>query len=124
MEQATSGAGVPGAETGPVAGYVREAWSQALVAAGDAGEDVQALLRRMAGWVELQPDEARRLAIELSERLRRERSELESSVEAALSRAVAPLRRGTRDEVQALEARIRRLEARIEARLASRRAGA
>jgi polyhydroxyalkanoate synthesis regulator phasin len=94
-----------------------------LVAVNDAGDEVQKIVHRVAGWVELGPEEARRLTAELAERLRRERGELEASVEASVARAKAagPFRLPTRDEVAALDARLKALEARVDGLLASRR---
>jgi polyhydroxyalkanoate synthesis regulator phasin len=111
----------PGEAEHGLAGYFREAWSQALVAVGDAGDEVQKIVHRLAGWVELGPEEARRLTAELAERLRRERGELEATVETAVARAAGPFRLPTRDEVGALDARLSGLERRVDALLASRR---
>lgn len=110
----------PEGEGGGVAGYVREAWSQALVAVNDASDEVQKIVGKVASWVELGPEEARRLATELAERLRHERDELEGTVETAVRRALGPFRLPTKDEVAALEARLDALSARLD-RLAERR---
>jgi polyhydroxyalkanoate synthesis regulator phasin len=104
-----------------LASYVREAWSQALVAVNDAGDEVQKIVHRMTGWVELGPEEARRLSVELAEKLRRERAELEATVEAAVAKAAGPFRLPSRDDVAALDARLKSLEGRVDALLASRR---
>lgn len=100
---------------------VREAWGQALVAVSDTGEEVQRFLGRMQGWVEVGPDEARRLALELTEKLRRERDDLEGRVETAVRRAIGSVRLPTREDVAALDARLDRIEERIDKLLAERR---
>lgn len=102
--------------------FVREAWSQALVAVNATEEEVQKILGKVTSWVELRPDEARRLGQELSERLRRERDVLEQSVESAVQKALTPFRIPTRDEIQTLQARLAALETRIDAALARRAA--
>ena len=103
-----------------MSGYFREAWSQALVAVGDAGDEVQAIVQRMAAFVQLGPDEARRLTTELAERLQRERGELERSIDSALEQALLPFKRPTREEFEALDRRLDAIEARIDALLAAR----
>ncbi len=107
-------------EHGGLTGYVREAWSQALVAMSDASEEVQKILGKVTGWVEVGPDEARRLATELADKLKHERDELEATVETAVRRALSPFRLPSRDEVAALEQRLSQLDQRLE-RLAARR---
>jgi len=98
----------------------REAWSQALVTVGAAEEEVQKLLARLTGWVEEGPEEARRVAAELTERLRKERGELETTFDAAVRRALGPFRLPTRDQIAEIDARLDRLEERVSA-LAARR---
>ncbi|MFM2152204.1 MAG: hypothetical protein RL199_639 [Pseudomonadota bacterium] len=101
-------------------GYVREAWSQALVAVGDAGDEVQKILGRVGELVEMAPDEARRLAHELAQKLKDERGQLEEAVEAAVRTAVQPFRLPSPADLQALEGRLAVLEDAVE-RLAVKR---
>lgn len=103
-----------------VSGYFREAWSQALVAVSDAGDEVQSIVQRMTDFVQLGPDEARRLTTELAERLRQERAELERSIDSAMERALLPFKRPTREEFEALDRRLDAIEARIDALIAAR----
>ena len=112
---------VEGAEAS-VADYIRDAWSQALVAATDAREDTQRIVARVAGWAGTRPDEARRLAVELTERLQRDRTALESSVESAVRRAVAPFRLPPPAQFAAVEARLRELESRLDRLVVARKA--
>lgn len=101
---------------------VRDAWSQAVVAVNTAEEEVQRFLGRVSDLVEVGPDEARRLANELTERLRTERSELEDRVEAGVRRTLGALRLPSLDDVSHLDARLDRIEERLE-RLLSKRQG-
>jgi polyhydroxyalkanoate synthesis regulator phasin len=103
--------------------FVREAWSQALVAVNAAEEEVQKIVSRVSGWVEMKPEEARRLGVELSDKLRAERNQLEAGLESAVQKALTPFRIPSRDDVAALHARVSVMEARID-RLLARRARA
>lgn len=100
--------------------FVREAWSQALSGVSAGEEEVQRIVTRLGDWLEGGPDEARRVGNDLTERLREQRDELEETLNAAVRRAVAPFRLPTPDEVQALTARLDRLEERVR-RLAEQR---
>jgi len=100
--------------------FVREAWERALASVNAGEEEVQKIVARVGGWVEGGPEEARRLGVELTERLREQREEIEGAVQSAVRRAVAPFSLPTPDDVQDLTARIDRLEDRID-RLAARR---
>lgn len=100
--------------------YVREAWSQALSSVSAGEEEVQKIMGRLGGWIEGGPEEAKRLGLELTERLRDQRGELEETLNAAVRRAVAPFRLPSPDDVQELAARLDRLEERVQ-RLAERR---
>lgn len=105
-----------------IAEFFRETWSQALVAVSATEEEAQKILGKMTNWVEMGPEEARRLGQELSERLRRERDELEGTIEVAVRRALAPFRLPAKEELNVLHARLTEIEARID-RLAALRAG-
>jgi polyhydroxyalkanoate synthesis regulator phasin len=101
--------------------FAREAWSQALVAVNAAEEEVQKIVSRVSGWVEMKPEEARRLGVELSDKLRAERNQVEAGLESAVHRALTPFRLPSRDDLAGLHARVSILEARID-RLVARRA--
>lgn len=94
--------------------FVREAWSQALVAVNATEEEAQKIVNRVSGWVEMGPDEARRLAVELTEKLKSERDQLEAGVEAAVNKAMSPIRFPSRDDLAGLHARTSVLEARVD----------
>lgn len=100
--------------------FVREAWSQALVAVNATEEEVSKIVGRLTNWVDFGPDEARRLRLELSERLKQERNVLEQSMETAVHRALLPFRLPSRDDIQGLQSRMTALESRLDAALARR----
>ena len=102
--------------------YVREAWGNAVVAVSDAGDEVQKILTRIGDWVEMRPEEARRVTAELSEKLRQERQQLEAVIDGAVRRSVAPFRLPTRDQLASIEARLEAIEGRLD-KLASKRRG-
>lgn len=97
---------------------VRHVWGQALFAVSATEEEVQRVLSRLAGWVEMRPEEARRLAAELTVRLHNEREQLEQSIETAVRSAIRPFRLPSRSELAELDERMSRLESRIDALLA------
>ena len=95
-------------------GYVREAWSQALVAVDDAGDEVQKILGRVGDLVGVAPEEGRRLAQELAQKLRDDRGQLEQAVEAAVRRAVQRFQLPKAGELEALGLRLSALEATVD----------
>ncbi len=102
--------------------YVRDAWGHALLAVNDAGDEVQRMLGRLSGWVEMRPDEARRVAHELAERLKAERRQIELAIDGAVRRSATPFRLPTREQVAAIDARLEAIEARLDRLAAKRRA--
>lgn len=103
-----------------LADYVRDAWSQAIVAVNTAEEEVQRFLGRISDFVEVGPEEAKRLAVELTVRLNNERSELEERLEHNVRRTLQSFRLPSPADVAALDARVNRIEARLERLLAAR----
>lgn len=101
---------------------VRYVWGQALFAVSATEEEAQRVLARLAGWVEMGPEEARRLTAELTTRLQNERAEIERSLETAVRAAIRPFRLPARAELEAIEQRISRIETRIDALLERRQA--
>lgn len=96
---------------------VRLIWEQALFAVNATEEEVQRILGRLGGWVEMRPEEARRLASELTIRLNHEREQIEQSIDSAVRSALRPFRLPGKKDLAALESRISRLEERIDALL-------
>jgi polyhydroxyalkanoate synthesis regulator phasin len=103
--------------------FAREAWTQALVAVNATEEEVQRIVSRVSGWVEMGPEEARRLRAELSDKLRSERDQLEAGIESAVKKALMPFRVPSMEDLAALHARVSVLEARVD-RLITRRQSA
>jgi polyhydroxyalkanoate synthesis regulator phasin len=103
-------------------GYVREAWSQALVAAGDAGDEVQKILGRVGDFVGMAPEEARRLTHDLAQKLRDDRGQLEQAVETAVRGAVQRFKLPLPGEIESLQRRLVDLEAAVE-KMAKARGG-
>jgi polyhydroxyalkanoate synthesis regulator phasin len=99
---------------------VERMWSQALVAVSSVEEEAAQVVQRLqavAGWSQ---DEVRRQVAEVSERLTAQRQALEKGLEDGVRRAVSRLRVPRRDQIQALQARLDTVAARLE-RLAQRR---
>lgn len=94
--------------------FAREAWTQALVAVNATEEEVQRIVSRVSAWVEMGPEEARRLRMELSEKLRGERDQLEAGIESAVKKALTPFRVPNKEDLAALHARVSVLEARVD----------
>lgn len=97
-----------------VVAYFRDAWNHALVAVSTAEEEVQRFMGRIGEFVEVGPEEARRLAVELTERLRNERDELEERVEVSVRRTLGALRLPSREDVSHIDARLDSIEERLE----------
>ena len=120
-----------------------ELWSQALVAVGEAEDEVRKLLDRVSEATALQPEDLQRFGRELVERLRSQRKDLEASLEDSVRRAVGHLRPATaatsgatgtaspgtsealqslRGQIEALELRVAAVERRRQTRSSSTRA--
>jgi len=94
--------------------YFEQAWSQALVAVSRA-EDASRAVQRVAeaaGWGQ---EEIKRQARELSERLVKQRRDLEHTLDEGVRRTLARLRVPRREEIQEIHARLDRVAARIDA---------
>ncbi len=101
-------------EKRPLTDVVERMWAQALVAVSSVEEEAAQLVQRLqavAGWSQ---DEVRRQVAEVSERLASQRLTLEKGIEEGVRRAVGKLRVPRRDQIQALEARLDRLAARLD----------
>jgi polyhydroxyalkanoate synthesis regulator phasin len=93
---------------------LKGAWQQALASVNAAEEETKKLLGRVSEWVEVGPDEAKKVARDLAERLQRQRGELEKSLEDAVKRAMARFHLPNKDEVAGLAARIEKIAERLE----------
>ena len=90
-------------------------WSQALMAVSTAGEEVGRTAQRLAERAGLHPDEMRGHLREFTERLTTQRKDLEERVEEAARRALGSIKAPRREELQDLQARLDRIEARLAA---------
>jgi hypothetical protein len=90
-------------------------WGQALVAVTQAEEEATKAVQRIAEAAGSGQDEVKRQVRELSERLVRQRKDLEHSVEEGVRRTLARLRVPRREEVQDIQSRLDRVAARIDA---------
>jgi polyhydroxyalkanoate synthesis regulator phasin len=93
---------------------LKGAWAQALASVNAAEEETKKLLGRVGEWVEVGPDEAKKVARELAERLQRQRAELEKSLESAVAKALQRFRLPSKDEVAALADRVEKIALRLE----------
>ena len=101
-------------EKRPLSDAVERMWAQALVAVSSVEEEAAQLVQRLqavAGWSQ---EEVRRQVTEMSERLTSQRQMLEKGIEEGVRRAVSRLRVPRRDQIQALQARLDRVAARLD----------
>jgi len=89
-------------------------WSQALVAASAAEEEVARALARVAEGASWSPEDLRKHIQEFGQRLSSQRLELERSIEEGIRKALGRLRGNGQEEWRALEARINRLSRRVD----------
>jgi polyhydroxyalkanoate synthesis regulator phasin len=101
-------------EKRPLTDVVERMWAQALVAVSSVEEEAAQVVQRLqavAGWSQ---EEVRRQVSEVSERLTAQRLSLEKGIEEGVRRAVSRLRVPRREQIQALQARLDRLAARLD----------
>jgi polyhydroxyalkanoate synthesis regulator phasin len=101
-------------EKRPLTDVVERMWAQALVAVSSVEEEAAQVVQRLqavAGWSQ---EEVRRQVAEVSERLTAQRLSLEKGIEEGVRRAVSRLRVPRREQIQALQARLDRLAARLD----------
>ena len=92
----------------------RDAWSQALAAVTNAEEEAQKALSRvsdLAGWG---PEEVRRHARDLTERLTGQRREVEKNIEIGVKKALARVKLPRREEIESLQRRVQALSAKVD----------
>lgn len=102
-------------EKHPVAETFERVWSQALLAVSTAEEEAARTVQRIAASAGWSPEEMKRQARELTERLTGHRKDLERNVEEGVRRALSHLKLPRREELQDFEQRLGRLAERIEA---------
>jgi len=96
------------------ADWFREAWSQALVAVGAAEDEANQLLHRAGELADWKPEDARRFAKELADRLAAQRKELEKTLDERVARAVGRIKIPNRDVLDSLAKRVGHIAQRIE----------
>lgn len=103
--------------------FFREAWSLALLKAGTAEEEANKVLVRVAELSGLSEAETRKFAETLGERLALQRGEFEQSLEQHIHSAVGHMKLPGREQFEAMQARLERIEARISSLHASKPRG-
>ncbi len=93
----------------------KEAWSHAVAGVNAAEQEAEKVLTRLADVAGLSPDEVKRHARELGERLTSQRRDLERAIDDAVRRAANRFHIPSREEIEALQKRVDGLAQRIEA---------
>jgi polyhydroxyalkanoate synthesis regulator phasin len=91
-----------------------ELWSQALLTAGAAEGEARRLIDRLAGVVNLGPDDVQRFRRELAGRLRTQRRQLQQSIDGAINDALLRLRLPSRTDFAAIRRRVADLGSRLD----------
>jgi hypothetical protein len=99
----------------PLAETFERVWSQALLAVSTAEDEAARCVQRVAGVAGWSQEEMLRQAKLLTERLTGHRKDLEQNVEEGVRRALLHFKIPRREEMQDIEARLRRLAERIDA---------
>jgi len=100
-------------ESRKVADVLKDAWSQALLAVDAAEEEAQKLLSRLSGLVEVAPQDARKVANDFAERLAKQRAAIEHGLEEGVKKALNRFRIPSKEDVEALSARVEKLDAKV-----------
>ncbi len=93
----------------------KEAWANALAGVNAAEQEAEKVLARIADAAGLSPEDVRRQARELGERLVQQRREVERAVDEAVRRAANRFRIPSRDDIEALEKRLDAIAQRLDA---------
>lgn len=93
----------------------KAAWSQALGGVRSAEQEAGRVLGRIADVAGLTPEEVRRRARALTERLQAQRREIGKTVDETVRKAAARVRLPSRGEVETLRQRVDALTVRLEA---------
>ncbi len=98
-----------------VSEHFQQLWSQALVAVTSVEEEAARLTSKLPGFSNWHPEEIRKSALEVAERLQLQRRQLERRLDEAVSHSLGVIRIPTREEVARLNARLDEIARRIEA---------
>jgi polyhydroxyalkanoate synthesis regulator phasin len=93
----------------------KEAWSQAIAGVNAAEQEAEKVLTRIADAAGLSPEDVRRQARELGERLVTQRREIERAIDDAIRRAANRFRIPTREDLDALRKRLDSVAERVDA---------
>ena len=89
-----------------IQGRLKDAWSAARAGANAAEQEAGKVISRVASAAGLSPEDVRRQARELGERLTRQRRELEASIDEAVRKTAGRFGFPSRNEVTALSKRL------------------
>jgi polyhydroxyalkanoate synthesis regulator phasin len=93
----------------------KEAWSHALAGVNAAEAEAEKVLARIADAAGLSPEDVKRQARELGERLTVQRRELERAIDDGVRRAASRFRIPTQSDIEALQKRLDGIQQRLDA---------
>ncbi len=95
--------------------YFERLWGQALLAVSQAEDEAKSAVQRLAEAAGAGQDEIARQVREFSERLVRQRKDLEHTLEDGVRKTLSRLRVPRREELQEIQARLDKVSARLDA---------
>jgi polyhydroxyalkanoate synthesis regulator phasin len=101
----------------------KDAWSNALAGVNAAEQEAEKVLLRIADVAGLSPDDVRRHARDLGERLANQRREVERAVDDAVRRATHRFRVPSREDLDELKRRVEAVAERVETLARERKEG-
>lgn len=101
----------------------KEAWSSAVAGVNAAEAEAEKVLTRLADAAGFSPDDVKRHARELGERLVMQRKDLEKAIDEAVRKTANRFRIPTQADIEALTKRVDEVSARLEALSKEKRAG-
>src|SRR5512140_2229640 len=93
----------------------REAWSNALAGVNAAEQEAEKVLTRIADAAGFTPEDVRRQAHDLGDRLSAQRREVERAIDEAVRRAANRFRIPSREDIEALKKRLDVVSDRVDA---------
>jgi poly(hydroxyalkanoate) granule-associated protein len=101
----------------------KEAWSTAVAGVNAAEAEAEKVLGKLADAAGFSPEEVKRQARELGERLVAQRKDLEKAIDEAVRRTANRFRIPTQADIDALAKRVDEVAARVEALSQEKRTG-
>jgi polyhydroxyalkanoate synthesis regulator phasin len=92
----------------------KEAWSHALAGVNAAEQEAEKVFNRVADAAGFSPEDVRRHAREFGERLQQQRKELEKAIDDGVKKAATKLQVPTKGDLDAIEARLTALSAKVD----------